>query len=215
MLSGLGYEVDGLGHLTGSIYLHDSLFTSTSPDDLIDVYDLLYGSGDSFSLGISYYGVSVSWVNGGFAFGFDPYSFALQVGIMILSDMFSCTQDEGVLAMMKDQGLCHKVGSWCSMELDFFIGSICIEKTSSYCCFNSTLSLLVNQQGRPQLGKGWGGEENPNCRGFLPDEFEQLDFSAMDLTRFYREIKSKVPSTSSVQSKNQQIIQQKIEDYYE
>ncbi|EPP7525236.1 conjugal transfer protein TraN [Campylobacter jejuni] len=28
---------------------------------------------------------------------------------------------------------------------------------------------MFNEQGRPQLGKGWGSPESPQCRGFTPE----------------------------------------------
>ena len=34
------------------------------------------------------------------------------------------------------------------------------------CCFNSMLARIVNEQGRAQVGKGWGGAQSPDCSGF-------------------------------------------------
>lgn len=37
----------------------------------------------------------------------------------------------------------------------------------------------------------WGDPENPNCRGFTPEEFQMLDFSRMDLSEWYEDIETK------------------------
>nr|WP_285895256.1 conjugal transfer protein TraN [Campylobacter jejuni] len=31
---------------------------------------------------------------------------------------------------------------------------------------------MFNEQGRPQLGKGWSSAEGPQCKGFTPEEFQ-------------------------------------------
>jgi conjugal transfer mating pair stabilization protein TraN len=68
----------------------------------------------------------------------------------------------------------------------------CIEQTQSYCCFNSRLAKIINEQGRGQVGKTWGSGENPDCSGFTTAEFEQLDFSRIDMSEFIQEVASSV-----------------------
>ena len=51
---------------------------------------------------------------------------------------------------------------------------------STSCNFNSKLARIINEQGRPQLNKGWGSASNPECKGFTPEEFQKLDFSKID-----------------------------------
>jgi conjugal transfer mating pair stabilization protein TraN len=66
-----------------------------------------------------------------------------------------------------------------------------VEKKEGYCCFNSRLARIIQEQGRAQLGKSWGSAKSPECSGFTLAEFESLDFSQIDLTEFIREIQPK------------------------
>ena len=67
-----------------------------------------------------------------------------------------------------------------------------IETKKSFCCFNSKLAKVIHEQGRPQLksfaNSPFGSASNPNCRGFTPEEFQNLDFSKIDLSEWYSEI---------------------------
>lgn len=81
-------------------------------------------------------------------------------------------------------GYCHYVGSYCAEEWNLGVTKICVQKKKTYCCFNGLLGRVIQEQGRPQLGIGWGSAEGPECRGFTPDEFQKLDFSKIDLGEF-------------------------------
>ena len=63
-----------------------------------------------------------------------------------------------------------------------------METTESYCCYNSKLAKIINEQGKPQIGKGWGDPESPSCGGFTVDEFQRVDFSRLDLSEFTADI---------------------------
>jgi hypothetical protein len=76
---------------------------------------------------------------------------------------------------------CHYVGSYCSQKIKF-IG--CVQKKKTYCCFGSPLARIIQEQGRPQIGKGWGDPKNPDCSGFTVDEFQKLDFSKIDFSEW-------------------------------
>jgi conjugal transfer mating pair stabilization protein TraN len=75
----------------------------------------------------------------------------------------------------------------------------CLERTKSFCCFNSHLARIINEQGRGQIGKGWGSDtaRSPDCSGFSVAELQSLDFSRMDLSEFYAEIVPTLPSAAS------------------
>jgi hypothetical protein len=77
----------------------------------------------------------------------------------------------------------------------------CLETTQSYCCFNSRLARVLNEQGRAQLGRGWGGAKNPDCAGFSLAQLQTLDFSRMDLTEFYAEIAPTLPDVGALANK--------------
>jgi conjugal transfer mating pair stabilization protein TraN len=92
----------------------------------------------------------------------------------------------------------------------------CIEQTQSYCCFNSRLARIINEQGRSQVGKSWGSGESPDCSGFTTAEFERLDFSRIDMSEFIQEISSsvRIPSASSFGQNVQGTVQQRVNSYY-
>jgi conjugal transfer mating pair stabilization protein TraN len=79
-----------------------------------------------------------------------------------------------LLAMHRDANLCVHVGSYCSARIPII--RTCIEQTQSYCCFNSRLARIINEQGRGQVGKSWGSGESPDCSGFTTAEFERWIF---------------------------------------
>ena len=125
-----------------------------------------------------------------------------------LSGLLSCEQAEQILAMKNDNRLCHSVGSYCSIKMPI-IGT-CVETTQTYCCFNSKLARILNEQGRGQLGRGWGGPQSPDCIGFTVGQLQALDFSRMTLSEFYAEIAPTLPDVGTVRSRTQQ----KINGYF-
>lgn len=163
----------------------------------------------------SFYGVSVSFTMGpgGIAmnFAFDPYAFAIAVGIQMLESMVACTTDEMQLDLKRGQNLCHQVGSYCSTSA---LG-LCLATTQSFCCFNSRLSLLINEQGRPQIGKSWGSPQTPDCSGFTMTQLADLNFSAMDLSSFYQEVNNaaNMPNLASLQGQTQSKLSQITSGY--
>lgn len=177
-----------------------------NPDTMV-----FQGAENSFN-GISYYGVTFNPLANGPMFSFDPTSFAISMAIAVVTELLSCDQAETILGMQKGQNLCHYVGSYCSSK---FLG-ICLSRKESYCCFNSKLAVLIQQQGRPQLGKGWGSAEAPSCGGFTQAEFERLDLSKMDLSAFAADImaNTRIPDVTETSTQTQETIQQKIIDYY-
>ena len=93
-------------------------------------------------------------------------------------------------------GRTHYVGSSCVDEWPL-IG--CVQSAQTHCIFQSKLGRIVQEQGRLQLKAFqdafglpyWGTPELPNCRGFTPEEFQSLDFSKMDLSEYFADIKTK------------------------
>nr|WP_255573934.1 conjugal transfer protein TraN [Erythrobacter sp. SCSIO 43205] len=49
------------------------------------------------------------------------------------------------------QGLCAYVGTYCSKK----VLGVCVTKRKAYCCFESKLSRILQEQGRKQLPKPW------------------------------------------------------------
>jgi conjugal transfer mating pair stabilization protein TraN len=105
-----------------------------------------------------------------------------------------CREDEGTTAVDVDGGLCHSVGDYC-VEKWSIIG--CVQRAYVYCCFNSLLGRVIQEQGRLQLQKfspdgQWGSATAPNCVGFSPDEFQMLDFSQIDFTEFINSLNTTI-----------------------
>lgn len=225
----------------GSRYVYDALYTSDAPDwiikgmaSMLSIDPVKTSSAlANWSPSISLYGFTYSFggppaagflqsalglpnaIPLGGNFYFDPTSFAISIGLMILQELLSCDQQEQILAMRRGQNLCHEVGTYCSQKLP--IVKTCIEKTKSYCCYNSRLARIINVQGRAQIGKSWGSPKSPNCSGFTQSEFERIDFSKIDLSEFMAEVMAsvKIPNVSGIQQNIQGVVQQKMQNYYE
>ena len=134
----------------------------------------------------------------GVVLSFDPWSLAITAVIYVVMSLMECNANEGRLALQRGASLCHRVGSYCSNRL---LGS-CITRTYSHCCFNSVLSRIINEQGRPQVGRSWGSARSPSCDGFTIAELQSLDFGAMDFTEFYASIVPVMPNVGGIQGTN-------------
>lgn len=198
---------------TGSRLVYDVLMNSENQQFIYQgMSALLMGGG--FSGTFTSYGVTVA-VNGAalpagsvavysgesLVVAFDPWSLVIAVIIYIIMSMMSCNEDEGKLAMKEGARLCHTIGTWCSSCIRILGSCVsCIEHTTSKCCFNSMLARIVNEQGRAQIGKGWGGAESPDCSGFTVAQLQSLDFAAMDLSEFYASLVPTLPNVDTLQS---------------
>jgi hypothetical protein len=98
-----------------------------------------------------------------------------------------CSGEEKDLAQRQKKTLCVKVGTYCAQKV---LGK-CIRKKTSYCCFPTKLSRILQVQGRGQLNIGWGEPKEPQCRGFTVDELSRLDFEKLDLSELFAEITAK------------------------
>ena len=200
---------------TGSRLVYDVLMNADNREFLYQGMQALLMSG-GFSGSFTTYGVTVA-INGtalpassvvlysgdGLVVAFDPWSLAIAVVIYIIMSMSSCNEDEGKLAMKEGAGLCHSVGTYCSSCIRILGACVaCIEHTTGKCCFNSKLARIVNEQGRVQVGKGWGSGKNPDCSGFSIAQLQSLDFAAMDLSEFYASIVPTLPSVGTIQGSN-------------
>ena len=203
LILGAGGQVWGA---VGSSYTYDALFTSDAPDMVIAGFEALFGAGGGSSAlaGLLAGDLSVEL----FVQSLVPGPWTIAILAIQLSGILSCEQAEQILAMKRDNRPCHGVGSYCSARVPII--RLCIETTQSYCCFNSRLSRILNEQGRAQLGKGWGGAESPDCSGFTMPQLQALDFSRMDLAEFYAEIAPTLPDTGAMQQR----AQQKVNSYF-
>lgn len=99
-----------------------------------------------------------------------------------------CDADEISLAEMRENGLCHYVGSY-----DEKVLGLKSRDEHVYCCFPSKLARLVQEEGRKQLKKDWGKPKHPECGGFSFETLAKLDFSKMDLSEMCDQISTKLP----------------------
>lgn len=194
-----GAMVDAIG----SNYTYDALYASDAPDMVIQGFNALFGAGGGQSALAGFIAGDVSVET--FVEYLVPGPWSIAMLVIQLSGILSCEQAEQVLAMKRDNRLCHSLGSYCSAKLPII--GVCIETTQSYCCFNSRLARILNEQGRAQLGRGWGSAQSPDCSGFTLAQLQSLDFSRMDLSEFYAEIAPTLPNASAISARAQQKIQ--------
>jgi conjugal transfer mating pair stabilization protein TraN len=203
LILGAGGQVMGA---VGSSYTYDALFASDAPNMVLAGFEALFGAGGGSSAlaGLLAGDLSVEL----FVQSLVPGPWTIAILAIQLSGILDCEQAEQILAMKRDNRLCHGVGSYCSSRLPII--RLCVEITESYCCFNSRLARILNEQGRGQLGRGWGGPQSPDCTGFTVGQLQALDFSRMNLAEFYAEIAPTLPDVGAMRSR----AQQKVNSYY-
>lgn len=131
--------------------------------------------------------------------GFDPTTFALSIAVMVVQQMLQCDKKEVLVAVKRDHRLCHYVGEYCSKKVNLLFAKICVQHEETYCCFNSKIAKIVNQAARSQFsGFSWGTPERPGCEGISIEQFQALDFSAIDFSDFYADIKPKSPDENAI-----------------
>lgn len=112
---------------------------------------------------------------------------AYSVLSMAFDMALTCSQEDLETSIKLGYNLCHYVDTK-SEKKWWFIS----QRWKRYCCFNSILAGIVHEQGRPQLGLGWGGGNSPlDCRGLTAEEIASLDFSRIDLSEYIQYVTNK------------------------
>ncbi len=113
---------------------------------------------------------------------FDPATLAASLVVMLVMDYLqnACDAMDMETGLLNGSGYCYETGRYCKTDWPF---AGCIQHAKTFCCFNSKLARLIHEQGRPQLASFNGVAAN-DCRGFLPEEFQYLDFSRIDLSDY-------------------------------
>ena len=93
----------------------------------------------------------------------------------VLVGLGNCSTAERELARERHDGNTRYLGEFCARR----ILGICVTRERRWCVFGSKLGRIFQEQGRAQLGIGWG-----SCRGLTVAEIEGVDFDALDLTEF-------------------------------
>ncbi|WP_296897566.1 conjugal transfer protein TraN [Thiohalocapsa sp.] len=99
------------------------------------------------------------------------------VAMLLVHLIWTCEEAELQLSAKRELRTCHFVGGYCKDE---FLGW-CIEKRDAYCCFNSPIARILNEQIRPQLGRGWGAPEHPDCSGIRVSDLARVDWNQVNL----------------------------------
>lgn len=120
--------------------------------------------------------------------------------------LVGCSSEEKQLADNRQKGLCVEVGTYCAERVP--ITGICLRKKTNFCCFQSKLTKSIQTQGRAQLNMNFGTAENPDCRGLTVDEIQRIDFSKLDLTEAFSDLKPQAKDPNSLNQK----LQQKLKD---
>ena len=114
----------------------------------------------------------------------------------------TCGEPDTECVAKASKGSCHFIGDYCKQEW-WLIG--CVQRANVYCCFNSMLARIIQEQGRPQLQSfnGWGSVSSPDCRGFTEEEFSHIDFSKIDFSEY-------INATKAAMDNKMQVIQNKL-----
>ena len=122
----------------------------------------------------------------------------------LIKKLIGCNRQEEELYTKQQAKVCTYIGSWRGKGLER------IKLQRSYCCFNSPLARIIQEQGRAQLNIGWGDKKNPDCRALTLSEIQKIDFSKIDFSELYAGLKDKAVRDFGVQNKD---IKQKLESY--
>ncbi|MDE0711407.1 MAG: conjugal transfer protein TraN [Rhodospirillales bacterium] len=127
----------------------------------------------------------------------------------LLVGLGNCSPGEVELARERNQGHTHYLGQYCARR----VLGVCIRRDRAWCVFGSKLGRIFQQQGRRQLGIGWG-----SCRGLTVAEIQSVDFDALDLSEFTSDLLDgatepsvDLPETSPTQT----LLRDRIRSFYQ
>lgn len=109
-----------------------------------------------------------------------------------------CGKAEIELRTLRDKNLCVQIGTYCA-EKDAVFDS-CIRKKTTFCCYGTKMARLIQENGRAQLGLGWGNVESPDCNGLSPEQLSRIDFSKINFSEIFADIQNKTVVKDQKQS---------------
>lgn len=125
---------------------------------------------------------------------------AISIGKIITGLLFKCHKDEYILNGKREAKNCHYVGNYCDKWMKFFKVKKCIRWRYAYCCYQSPLARIVNEQLRAHqpevLGHGWGTPQNPVCDGIPVSRIEMIDWDLVDLSEWTAIVADVQPQTN-------------------
>jgi conjugal transfer mating pair stabilization protein TraN len=119
--------------------------------------------------------------------------------------MTACDDEDMRTSVKLTLKLCHLVGYTSEEVLGMDLKSQAV-----YCCFNSILARVIHEQGRPQIGRGWGTADSPDCAGLSTGELGQLDFDKIDLGEYMQYVQSNTKVSIADQEKAVKKAQDKV-----
>lgn len=105
---------------------------------------------------------------------------AYVIADLMINIIWECEPEEFELGAKKETRQCTFVGSYCASEV---LGS-CIEKREAYCCYSSVVARIIHEQGKPQLGQGFGSAKSPSCDAMSIEDMGRINWDAIDLTEW-------------------------------
>ena len=126
-----------------------------------------------------------------------------------LVGLAGCSAEEIELAEERNGGNTHYLGSYCAKRTFF---GVCIRRARAWCVFGSKLGRILQEQGRSQLGVGWG-----DCRGLSVAEIEGIDFERLDLSEFTENLMDggQEPAISLPEAGDtQSVMRDRVRDFY-
>lgn len=110
----------------------------------------------------------------------------------------SCDATEKELAELRGKNRCIQVGTYCAEKK---LG-VCIRKKTTFCCYGTKLAKIVQEQGKRQLGLGFGSPEHPECQGLTAEQLSRIDFSQINFSEILSEVmgRTKPPSAEKLVS---------------
>ena len=107
-----------------------------------------------------------------------------QIADLVINMVYACEDIEYETISKNDTKCCHRVGTWCDQK----VLGMCTVKKTGYCCYQSPLARIINEQVRnnhPDLVQGgWGDPEHPNCAGISTDDINKIDWDRIDLSEW-------------------------------
>jgi conjugal transfer mating pair stabilization protein TraN len=99
------------------------------------------------------------------------------VTMILIQVIWACEESEFELGAKRQLKSCTFTGSYCKKKV---LGT-CIEKRETYCCFNSPLSRIIQEQAQSQLGVSL---KESGCLGMTFDMLAELDWDQIDLSEW-------------------------------
>jgi hypothetical protein len=109
-----------------------------------------------------------------------------------------CDKQERELRELRDKNRCVMVGTYCAERDKVF--RTCLRKKTTFCCFGTKLARLIQESGRKQIGRSWGSAERPDCNGFSAGDLSRIDFSAVDFSELFEDLRSSMVPKDQGQS---------------